>query len=105
MKLTKHPNFRKQFVEPGVLLFIVNPVNPLLNFKSLFLVKRPRSPSPVASRSSMSSKSSKNRNRIESDESDYDSDMDDFIDDSDANPAQISSIIGKMFGYDRRKYR
>ncbi len=42
--------------------------------------------------------------RIESDESEYDSEMDDFIDDSDAK-VDISSEIRKIFGYDRRKYR
>ena len=31
--------------------------------------------------------------------------MDDFIDDSEANPSQISAMIGQMFGYDRRKFR
>jgi len=41
--------------------------------------------------------------RIESDESEYDSEMDDFIDDSDAK-MDISSEIRKIFGYDRRKY-
>ena len=71
--------------------------------------KRPRSqsrsPSPMARTSSKISKSSRHVNRIESDEEDYDSEMDDFIDDSEANPAQISSIIGNLFGYNRHKYR
>ena len=66
---------------------------------------RSRSPSPMARTSSKISKSSRHVNRIESDEEDYDSEMDDFIDDSEANPAQISSIIGNLFGYNRHKYR
>ena len=79
--------------------------------------KRPRSrsPSPIGRSSSSSksssssyskSKNSSNKYRIESDEEyDDDSDMDDFIDDSEANPSQISAMIGQMFGYDRRKFR
>ena len=59
----------------------------------------------MARTSSKISKSSRHVNRIESDEEDYDSGMDDFIDDSEANPAQISSIIGNLFGYNRHKYR
>ena len=61
--------------------------------------KRPRSPSPVRGK--------KTSNRIESDddeEDDYDSELDDFIDDSDAN-MDISAQIRNIFGYDRRKFR
>lgn len=60
---------------------------------------RDRSPSPVRKKPSHS------KNRIESDdEEDYDSEMDDFIDDSDAK-VNYSDEIARMFGYDRRKYR
>ncbi|XP_028132008.1 protein SPT2 homolog [Diabrotica virgifera virgifera] len=38
------------------------------------------------------------------DEDEYDSDMDDFIDDDDAE-ADISSHIAEIFGYDRKRYR
>ena len=62
--------------------------------------KRPRSrsPSPVGYRSS------KSYNRIDSDysEDEYDED-DDFIDDSEAT-FNVSAEIGKIFGYDKRKY-
>lgn len=45
------------------------------------------------------------RRRIESDsEEERDSDMDDFIDDGE-DEMDFSSEIGKMFGYDRNKYR
>merc|ERR1712098_883605 len=44
------------------------------------------------------------RQRIESDSEEYDSEMDDFIDDSDAK-IDISSEIRSIFGYDKRKYR
>jgi len=44
------------------------------------------------------------RNRIESEsEEDYDSEMDDFIDDTDAK-IDISAEIRGIFGYDRRKF-
>ena len=36
--------------------------------------------------------------------SEYDSEMDDFIDDSDAK-VDISAEIRNIFGYDRRKFR
>ena len=36
--------------------------------------------------------------------SEYDSEMDDFIDDSDAK-IDISAEIRNIFGYDRRKFR
>ena len=42
------------------------------------------------------------RNRIESDEEDEDSEMDDFIDDSEAK-MDISAEIRSIFGYDRRR--
>jgi len=44
---------------------------------------------------------------IESDneEEDYDSEMDDFIDDSECNPASISAMIRQITGYDKRRYR
>jgi len=59
---------------------------------------RARSPSPLR-------KCKPGTNRIESDdEDDYDSEMDDFIDDSDAK-IDVSAEISKLFGYDRRKYR
>ncbi|CAL8079342.1 unnamed protein product [Orchesella dallaii] len=45
----------------------------------------------------------KGRAVIDSDE-EYDSEMDDFIDDSELDPGNISAIIGQMFNYDRRKY-
>merc|ERR1712088_107072 len=60
-------------------------------------VKRSRSRSPIP----QTSKS--NGMRIESD-SEYDSEMDDFIDDSDAK-VDISAEIRNIFGYDRRKFR
>jgi len=64
--------------------------------------KRPRSRS--RSRSPVPFKSKKNNGmRIESD-SEYDSEMDDFIDDSDAK-IDISAEIRNIFGYDRRKFR
>jgi len=40
---------------------------------------------------------------IDSDE-EYDSEMDDFIDDSELDTGNNSAIIGQMFNYDRRKY-
>ena len=67
--------------------------------------KRSRSPSPIPQhRSNQSS-----HNRIESDyeeeeEDDYDSEMDDFIDDSDSK-MDVSAEIGRMFGYNRHKYK
>merc|ERR1712018_4486 len=64
--------------------------------------KRPRSRS--RSRSPVPFKSKKvSGGRIESD-SEYDSEMDDFIDDSDAK-IDISAEIRNIFGYDRRKFR
>ncbi|ODM93838.1 Protein SPT2 [Orchesella cincta] len=45
----------------------------------------------------------KGRAVIDSDE-EYDSEMDDFIDDSELDTGNISAIIGQMFNYDRRKY-
>ena len=45
-----------------------------------------------------------NKMRIESDDEDYDSEMDDFIDDSEAN-VDIGAEIRSIFGYDRRKFR
>jgi protein SPT2 len=73
--------------------------------------KRPRSPetrrSRLPSRSpspELRRKSDAKRLRIESDESDYDSEMDDFIDDSDAK-FDFSAEIRNIFGYDRRRYR
>jgi protein SPT2 len=64
-------------------------------------VKRPRSrsPSPEFRRKS----DSKKRLRINS-ESEYDSEMDDFIDDTEAT-IDISAEIRNIFGYDRNKYR
>merc|ERR1711962_762457 len=45
------------------------------------------------------------KRRIESDsEDEYDSEMDDFLDDSEAN-VDISKEIRSIFGYDKRKYR
>lgn len=41
---------------------------------------------------------------IESDDEDYDSEMDDFIDDSEADLGHISAEIGKIFGYDKRRF-
>jgi protein SPT2 len=38
-------------------------------------------------------------------EDDYDSEMDDFIDDSDLNGGNISDIIRKITGYDKRRYQ
>ncbi len=65
--------------------------------------KRPkaRSPSPVAS-----SRSKINAGRVIDSESEEEEDyeMDDFIDDSDAN-MDISAQIRSIFGYDRRKFR
>jgi len=70
--------------------------------KSLSKSKRPRSRS--RSRSPVPYKSKKvSGMRIESD-SEYDSEMDDFIDDSDAK-IDISAEIRNIFGYDRRKFR
>ena len=48
-------------------------------------------------------KKPKGRMRIESDDEDYDSEMDDFIDDSEAN-IDIGAEIRSIFGYDRKKY-
>jgi len=42
--------------------------------------------------------------RIESDSEEYDSEMDDFIDDTDAK-VDIGAEIRNIFGYDKRKYR
>jgi protein SPT2 len=42
--------------------------------------------------------------RIDSDSEEYDSEMDDFIDDSDAK-IDVSAQIRNIFGYDRRKFR
>jgi len=67
--------------------------------------RRDRSPSPIRMQKKKSGSSSKvPTNRIESDSEEYDSEMDDFIDDSDCK-MDVSSEIAKMFGYDRRKYR
>ena len=67
-------------------------------------VRRQRSPSPVRRKFNPNSMASKRR-RIESDdEEDQDSEMDDFIDDSEAN-IDISAEIRGIFGYDRRKFR
>merc|ERR1719166_832305 len=45
------------------------------------------------------------KRRLESDsEEEYDSEMDDFIDDTDAK-VDISAEIRSIFGYDKRKYR
>merc|ERR1712012_248520 len=45
------------------------------------------------------------KNRIESEsEEEYDSELDDFIDDSDAK-IDVSKEIRSIFGYDKRKYR
>merc|ERR1712142_830735 len=45
------------------------------------------------------------KRRIESDsEEDYDSEMDDFIDDSDSR-VDISAEIRNIFGYDKRRYK
>ena len=63
---------------------------------------RPRSPSPEPLRKKAKNTAS---NRIESDDEDeYDSEMDDFIDDSDTK-MDVSAEIAKMFGYNRHKYR
>ena len=63
---------------------------------------RPRSPSPEPLRKKAKNAAS---NRIESDDEDeYDSEMDDFIDDSDTK-MDVSAEIAKMFGYNRHKYR
>ena len=64
---------------------------------------RSRSPSPINT-FKRSSKSGGPKNRIESDDEDYDSEMDDFIDDSDCK-IDVSAEIAKMFGYNRHKYR
>lgn len=49
--------------------------------------------------------SSSNKRRIESDsEDEYDSEMDDFLDDSEAK-VDISKEIRSIFGYDKRRYR
>merc|ERR1712076_194431 len=49
--------------------------------------------------------SSSYKRRIESDsEDEYDSEMDDFLDDSEAK-VDISKEIRSIFGYDKRKYR
>lgn len=61
-----------------------------------------RSPSPEFRRKPSGSKQAK-RQRIDS-ESEYDSEMDDFIDDTEAN-IDISAEIRNIFGYDRRKFR
>lgn len=53
---------------------------------------------------SMSQPKLKHRQIIESDE-DYDSEMDDFIDDSECDPNNISDMIRKITGYDKSKYR
>ena len=67
--------------------------------------RRDRSPSPLQMQRKKSGSSKSAGNRIESDdEYDSDSEMDDFIDDSDCK-IDVSSEIAKMFGYDRRKYR
>lgn len=63
-----------------------------------------RSPSPEFRRKP-DSKSSKNSKRLRIDsESEYDSEMDDFIDDTEAT-FDISAEIRSIFGYDRNKYR
>ena len=62
-----------------------------------------RSPSPEEPLRKKAKVSSSNR--IESDDEDeYDSEMDDFIDDSDTK-MDVSAEIAKMFGYNRHKYR
>lgn len=40
---------------------------------------------------------------IDSDE-EYDSEMDDFIDDSEMDMGDISAEIGKLFNYDKRRF-
>ena len=68
--------------------------------------RRDRSPSPLQMQRKKSGSSKSASNRIESDDEyeSEDSEMDDFIDDSDCK-MDVSSEIAKMFGYDRRKYR
>ena len=68
--------------------------------------RRDRSPSPLQMQRKKSGSSKSAGNRIESDEEydSEDSEMDDFIDDTDSK-IDVSSEIAKMFGYDRRKYR
>lgn len=46
---------------------------------------------------------SESKQQESADETDYDSDLDDFIDDSECQP-DISSYIRNIFGYDKRKY-
>ena len=62
-----------------------------------------RSPSPEFRRKPDSKNSKTKRLRIDS-ESEYDSEMDDFIDDTEAT-IDISAEIRSIFGYDRNKYR
>merc|ERR1712107_345334 len=57
----------------------------------------------VTGKSEMGSGSWKNRIESESEE-EYDSELDDFIDDSDAK-IDVSKEIRSIFGYDKRKYR
>ncbi|XP_078405195.1 protein SPT2 homolog isoform X2 [Cetorhinus maximus] len=45
------------------------------------------------------------KRRLEDDEDDYDSEMDDFIDDTGESQDEISKHIKAIFGYDRRKYK
>ncbi|XP_022900928.2 protein SPT2 homolog [Onthophagus taurus] len=46
-----------------------------------------------------------NKGRILDDDDDYDSEMDDFIDDGPDEEQDYSSIIGQIFGYDKRRYK
>merc|ERR1712025_162233 len=80
--------------------------------------KGPRDPSTVQSRAFPGEKRKKDsrddrrgggkneyKRRIESDsEDEYDSEMDDFIDDTDAK-VDISAEIRNIFGYDKRRYK
>jgi len=70
--------------------------------KNISRGKRPRSRSRSISPVPLKSKKVSGM-RIESD-SEYDSEMDDFIDDSDAK-IDISAEIRNIFGYDRRKFK
>ena len=68
--------------------------------------RRDRSPSPLQMQRKKSGSSKSAGNRIESDDEyeSEDSEMDDFIDDSDCK-MDVSAEIAKMFGYNRHKYR
>ena len=100
---SKENNFQQPCQKPKRPPVITGPeFHPAVMSSKKSKPSRPRSPSPEPLRKKAKNTAS---NRIESDDEDeYDSEMDDFIDDSDTK-MDVSAEIAKMFGYNRHKYR